>query len=206
MGFCSFSCLAPIMMGFSSNCHYVSSAKVPPLNLRTTYSTQCLWQEISHFPEPSNFCSNVIYGRVGGAYRWNESTKLCVCVCACFILAIFLCRDCLWTVQIFSAWRKDKINYTSNSVNWFAWVIYNSSKHPYWSGGGLQAFFFLKNSYSSLAAAPTGHWLCLGYAVMPADSPVETRCKSVTWYELTVVWMSCVNNWSISSHYFFSKS
>ncbi len=136
----------------------------------------------------------------------NQQNCVCVCVCACFILAIFLCRDCLWTVQIFSAWRKDKINYTSNSVNWFAWVIYNSSKHSYWSGGGLQAFFFLKNSYSSLAAAPTGHWLCLGYAVMPADSPVETRCKSVTWYELTVVWMSCVNNWSISLHYFFSKS
>ncbi len=193
MGFCSFSCLAPIMMGFSSNCHYVS-AKVPPLNLRTTYSTQCLWQEISHFPEPSNFCSNVIYGRVGGAYRWNESKKLCVCVCvcvcACFILAIFLCRDCLWTVQIFSAWRKDKINYTSNSVNWFARVIYNSSKHPYWSGGGLQAFFFWKYWYENIMY----------------DIKVLTFRKKIMWRNRPIIYTThSYYCWFISRHWLVSR-
>ncbi len=71
------------MMGFSSNCHYVS-AKVPPLNLRTTYSTQCLWQEISHFPEPSNFCSNVISGRVG-VLTDGMNQQNCVCV---YVLAL----------------------------------------------------------------------------------------------------------------------
>lgn len=95
--------------------------------------------------------------------------KACVCM-HMFILAIFLCWDYLWTVQIFSAWRKDKINYTPNSVNWFAWVIYNSSKHPYWSGGGLQAVFFLKTLPVHLLLLPLATDWCLGYAVMPADS------------------------------------